>query len=179
LGVAISTGFPLGIALAAGMPVACLLTTTRGAALQSAAAYYLAALWPMIPALVRYQRGTIVPGVLWVVTALLLAIPWTIAWTANRGQFVWRAPLALLASVVPPLGIIGLASPLSAAGYIFPGTGWAGLLLILFLPGILLSVPVLTFRARCAALAFVAAFCIGVNLDAHIVGRMQPGPPVG
>jgi hypothetical protein len=179
LGAAISTGFPLGIALAGGMPVACLLTTTRAAAFQSAAAYYLAALWPMIPAVVRYQWGTIVPWVLWVITALLLAIPWTIAWTANRDQFVWRVPLALAASVVPPLGIIGLASPLTAAGYIFPGTGWAGLLLILFLPGILLSVPVLTFRARWVALAFVTGFCIGVDLDAHIVGRTQPRPPVG
>jgi hypothetical protein len=73
-------------AFAAGMPVECLLTTTRAAAFQSAAAYFLAVLWSMIPARVRYQRGAVLPGVLWVITARLPAIPWTIAWTANGGH---------------------------------------------------------------------------------------------
>jgi hypothetical protein len=161
------------------MPFASLLPTTRKAAFQSATGYYLAALWPMIVGLARYFGGAFVPVVLWVFAAILLTIPWMMAWTANRSQCIWRAPIAVLASVVPPLGIIGLASPLIAAGYIFPGTRWAGLLAVLLLPGILLSLSVLNFQTRCVALAFVAGFCVGLNIASHIAGRKQPAPPPG
>ena len=54
-------------------------------------------------------------------------------------HFLWRAPLALMVTIVPPLGIIGLASPLTAAGYLFPGTAWVGLAVVALLPGIVLS----------------------------------------
>lgn len=39
-------------------------------------------------------------------------------------------PAALLIITVPPIGIIGWASPLTGAGVLFPGLGWYGILLV-------------------------------------------------
>ena len=143
MGLGVSTGHPLGIIAAAGMPLACLTPGTRKAAFKSTLGYYVAAIWPMVPGLDRYmgQAATsLIPIAMWVLSAILLSLPWTIAWTSDRRvDCVWRVPLALLATIVPPLGIIGLASPLTAAGYLFPGTAWVGLAAVALLPGIVLS----------------------------------------
>ena len=98
LGLGVSTGHPLGIVAAAGMPVACLTPGTRKAALKTALGYYVAALWPMVPGLDRYighSAKILFPLAIWVLTALLLSVPWTIAWTSDRLHCLWRAPLAL------------------------------------------------------------------------------------
>ena len=154
MGLGVSTGHPLGIIAAAGMPLACLTPGTRKAAFKSTLGYYGAAIWPMVPGLDRYtgQSTTLlIPLAIWVFAAILLSVPWTIAWTSDRRvDCIWRAPLALLATIVPPLGIIGLASPLTAAGYLFPGTGWVGLAAVALLPGIILSTQALGLRRRCA-----------------------------
>ena len=77
---------------------------------------------------------------IWVGAAMLLSLPWTLAWTPNgRLQYLWRVPLAEIAGVVPPLGLIGFISPLTGAGYLFPGTGWIGLIATSLLPGIVLA----------------------------------------
>ena len=156
MGLGVSTGYPLGIIAAAGMPFACLAPGTRKAAFRSTFGYYVAALWPMVPGLDRYigQSATsLIPIAIWVFAAILLSVPWTIAWTSDRRvNCLWRAPLALLATIVPPLGIIGLASPLTAAGYLFPGTGWVGLAAVALLPGIVLSTQALALRRRCVVL---------------------------
>lgn len=52
---------------------------------------------------------------------------------------MWRCPIALLATIVPPLGLIGWASPTAAAGLLFPGTGYVGFALTVLLPGIVVS----------------------------------------
>ncbi len=171
MGLAGSTGHPLGMIAAAGMPLACLTPATRKAAFQSTLAYYAAGLWPMVPGLERYTGQSAIvlaPLTLWIVTAVLLSLPWTMAWTLNQSHLLWRAPLALLATVIPPLGIIGLASPLAASGYLFPGTAWAGLAAIALLPGILLLAPALTLR-RCR---FVKCFAIGCCLCLAIGGHI-------
>jgi len=112
-------------------------------------------------------------------TAILLSVPWGIAWTSDHLHSLWRAPLALLATIVPPLGIIGLASPLVAAGYVFPGTGWTGLAAVGLLPGIFLSTQVLSFRRRCVALSFVIGFCIGISIDGRFFPPNRTVPPRG
>src|ERR1700730_3696279 len=97
IGLAVSTGCPVGIIAAAGMPVVCLTPGTRMAAFKSTLGYYVAALWPMLPGLERYigySASPLVPLVLWVFTAILLSAPWTIVWTSNRFHCLWRAPVA-------------------------------------------------------------------------------------
>jgi len=182
IGLGVSTGYPLGIIVAAAMPFACLMPRTRKAAFNSTVAYYLAGLWPMIPGLNRYtgKSATIlIPIALWILTAILLSIPWTIAWTSDELHFIWRAPLALLATIVPPLGIIGLASPLTAAGYLFPRTRWIGLAAIALLPAILLSTQVLGLRRRCVVLALAIGLCTGFAVQGRIFPSGDAEPPRG
>jgi hypothetical protein len=168
MGLGVSTGYPLGMIAAAGMPVAVLAPGSRKSAFNSALGYYLAALWPIIPGLDRYigRSATVAaPIALWVLAAVLLSLPWSIVAMSDRLQYLWRSPLALLATVIPPLGIIGLASPLIGAGYLFPGTAWAGLALVAFLPGIVLAVQALPILPRYFLLSLVFGFCIGFALD--------------
>jgi hypothetical protein len=159
-----STGYPVGMMAAAGMPVVCLAPGTRRAAFKCALGYYVAALWPMVVGLDRYvgQSPTFVASLaLWALAAVLLSFPWAMAATSDRLKCLWRAPLALLATVIPPLGIIGLASPLTAAGYVFPGTSWSGLVLLTLFPGIVLAAGALPVCRRWVVRCFVIGLCIG------------------
>jgi apolipoprotein N-acyltransferase len=70
-------------------------------------------------------------------------------------------------SVPPPLGIIGVASPLTAAGLLFPGTAWLGL------TGTVAAIIALALRPATATAATVllAAIC-------NMVYPGMPKPPV-
>jgi hypothetical protein len=48
MGLGVSTGSWLGMVVAAGMPIVCLMPATRRAAFESTLGYYVAALWPMV-----------------------------------------------------------------------------------------------------------------------------------
>jgi hypothetical protein len=181
LGLGVSTGYPLGMMAAVGMPLACLAPDTREGALKSAFGYYAAALWPMIMGLEAYWKSEIpvIPIVLWALTAILLSVPWAIAWTSNRVHCLWRAPLALLATIVPPLGIIGLASPVTGAGFLFPGTDWVGLALIGLLPGVIISSQALETRHRWSVLCFTIASCTAVGVVARMLYTQDADRPAG
>ncbi len=58
--------------------------------------------------------------------ALVNAIPWAFMWRADPHG--WRAVAAVALTAIPPIGIIGWANPLTAAGIVFTSTGWAGLI---------------------------------------------------
>ncbi len=68
---------------------------------------------------------TVLGYLLWLASAALLSLPWV--WATNG----WRTSVAITAGALPPLGIIGWLSPLTAVGFWFPGLGWAGLALAL------------------------------------------------
>ena len=70
-------------------------------------------------------RGTAI----WFGTSLVLATVWGLCWSPRRRGL--RAITAILLTTLPPIGIIGWTSPLSALGILFPGTGWIGLVLTL------------------------------------------------
>jgi hypothetical protein len=87
----------------------------------------------------------------WLIATFILATPLTLAWTENRAALAWRMPLALLSVAVPPIGLIGWASPLTAAGVLFPGTAWFGLSVAAITPGLTPT------RPRTALFAIVLA----------------------
>ena len=181
MGLSISTGYPLGMIVAVGMPVAVLAPGTRKSAFKGAFGYYLAALWPLIPGLERYigRSATVTPLALWALASVLLSLPWTIAATTQRAQYLWRVPIVLFATVIPPLGIIGLASPLTSAGYLFPGTAWAGLALVAFIPGIVLAAQALPVLPRYPLRFLVIGFCIGSALAGWYLKSGDAPIPLG
>ena len=81
---------------------------------------------------------------------------------------LWRVPLGLLVSIVPPLGLIGWASPTVAAGLLFPATGYVGFVVTLFIPGCLAVFPKLTIV--CAAV---------LALGCNVIHPRSPEAPTG
>jgi len=63
----------------------------------------------------------------WAGASAALALPWAL------GRSAWGRLFALIATGIPPLGVIGWLSPLNAAGAVFPHQSWVGLILMLIL----------------------------------------------
>ena len=181
IGLAISTGHPFGIVAAAGMPIACLAPGTRMAAFRNTLGYYSAGLWPMIPGLERYigqATSHLVAVVIWAFAAILLSGPWALAWTPGRRlHYLWRVPLAIIAAIVPPLGLIGFISPVTAAGYLLPGTGWIGLATTAFLPALVLALRDEAAGCAGAFLRFAFFAVIALALGANVFAPKEVKPP--
>jgi Carbon-nitrogen hydrolase len=68
--------------------------------------------------------------VLWVAASLSFVMVHTALWTSRSGwRKTVRYALAAVLMSVPPFGIVGWASPITAAGVLFPGWGWVGLVM--------------------------------------------------
>jgi apolipoprotein N-acyltransferase len=72
-------------------------------------------------------------------------------------------------SVLPPLGLIGWASPLTSAGFLFPGTSWFGLIGCAFATGALAWRPKL-------AIVVLVTLAIGINLSFVSAGDVPALP---
>jgi hypothetical protein len=100
-----------------------------------ALAYYAAATWPIVPsAAVFFGEGGSMMRLLaasiagWAFIAVANAAPWAL-WSPRRPfSRVVSLLLGLLLPALPPLALIGLASPLAGVGLLLPGTGIAGCL---------------------------------------------------
>lgn len=154
------------IAFAFAVPVLVGLQSRRAGALAVALAYFAAASWPLIRAYTAFVGTTMIAGALaWIVAAVLLAVPLTVAWNKSRTAAAWRIPMALAAGVLPPLGLVGWASPVTSAGVLFPGTAWLGLAALIIAPGL-----ILLGRSRIwIAIAFACVLC-------HCFSRPVPPP---
>jgi hypothetical protein len=100
--------------------------------------YYAAASWPLIPGARAFfgVHGTPLIGLLLcLAAAALLALPWILLFTCERRKAALSMPLCVLLTAIPPLGIIGWASPLLSAGVLLPGSKWFGLALIIVFLG--------------------------------------------
>lgn len=169
LGVAISNGSPLGLAVSILAPVVFLRQSSRFYAFVCAVIYHLAALrdLPLVSRNFFGPTSGLAEGIpLWIIAAGLLSVPWIWAWSPSPIPSLWRCPIALLLSVFPPLGIIGLASPIASAGLLFPGTGFAGFALTLCVPALLLNF----WEASSIAIASAV-------LLFHLPAGTQPPPP--
>ena len=119
-------------------------------------------------------RDLLMATLIWFGSSILLSVPWTLAWTSDRhSQYLWRVPLANLAGIVPPLGLIGFISPVIGAGYLFPGTGWFGLAATVLLPGIVLALCHSSASSARIGLrvALTAGVAMGIYAHAFIAGQ--------
>lgn len=102
---------------------------TRIAAALVAAGYFLAASRGLPSGVAQFFAADLWVGLcFWIVAALSFVAVHAVLWTARRG---WAMParyfMVLVLTAFPPLGITGWAHPLTAAGILFPGWGWWGL----------------------------------------------------
>jgi hypothetical protein len=132
--------------------------------------YYIGASWPLIPGARTFfgARGGIIEGIsICLGASALLAIPAGVLFTQNRKARPFAITAMFLLTALPPLGIIGWASPFLAAGVLFPGTAWFGLILTLALLQFFGRFPVHT----ATTVALVALVANGFY--------RAPSPPVG
>jgi hypothetical protein len=172
---AISVGASLAwvpsMALMFLMPLLAAIQRSRVSAYCVAFTYYAGASWALVPAARNFfgvEPSPAASVILWLFSSTLLAAPWAVAWMAGRHGIVWRLPLGVLSAVLPPLGIIGWASPLTSAGILFPATGWCGLIATATMPGLLVVRPRVVLTGA-------ATFMIFSNL----VFTGVPAPPAG
>jgi hypothetical protein len=160
IGLGVSFAFLPAMALMFLMPAIAFAQPSRRMAFLSAFTYYAGAAWAIIPAIRNFfgpDAGPASGVLLWLAAATLLALPWPLVWSPRRQQAFWRIPVGVMLGVVPPLGIIGWASPLLSAGLLFPGTAWFGLAAALIVPAWLVTI------GRMAAIATVlCAVCVNI-----------------
>src|SRR6267143_4734757 len=128
------SGHLAAIPLSLVAPLLVYHTKSRKHAYVSMFSYYAGASWPLIPGARAFfgVQGTPSIGLfLCLGAAVLLALPWGLLFTRGRGRAAFCVPLCILLTAMPPLGIIGWASPLLSAGVLFPGSKWFGLAFII------------------------------------------------
>ena len=98
--------------------------------------YYTTALWPAAAASYLFFHFTsVVAGAAIVVLfSTLLSLPWWALWKSvdsrASGSRATRLLFALGLAALPPIGLFGVAHPLTATGVVLPATGFAGLMII-------------------------------------------------
>lgn len=107
------------------------LSRTRLSAFIVALMYYLAASRGMLSGASLFfadPSGVPIYAIgtgLWLLAGAMLAGVWALAW--GRRYLGTRILVVLVVLSVPPVGLIGWANPITAAGALFPGWGWGGL----------------------------------------------------
>lgn len=130
-----------------------------------------------VPAIFRYffaGQGGVIGLSAWAGHAVLLALPWAAAHappTAPGWRRAIGVMIALLILTVPPFGLFHWSSPLLAAGLLYPGWQWYGVLLTLALLALLASAD---YAARPIRLGAAAAVALAATVNA--VYR-APAPP--
>lgn len=123
------------------LPLALLLPSlwasarSRTTAAGVAAGYFLAASRGLPRGVATFFSTSLVDGLaLWFGAALVFTVVYAGFWTRPSGAGrALRWTMATILMAVPPLGIVGWAGPITAAGMVFPGWGWAGVVATLVL----------------------------------------------
>jgi hypothetical protein len=141
--IAWNAGSMYGFAL---LPIVAYLwarSKTRPAAFCTLYAYYLAAAWCQLPSISTFWRpldGSPAYGAaiaVWLGANALLSLVWAMAW--GKKYRAIRLLVVLLVLSLPPIGVIGWASPLTGAGIWYPDMRWYGLGLFIALLAFLAS----------------------------------------
>ena len=122
-------GHPLAFALGMAFPALWAFAPSRSIAALVALAHFLGASRGL-PAGVAIFFGTqfIIGLSLWLAASLTFVVVHALLWTSQGGSIrTLRFACAAVLMAVPPAGIVGWAHPITAAGALFPGWGWAGL----------------------------------------------------
>lgn len=156
------------IPLSVVVPCLIAIQPTRSTAGATSFAYYAAASLPVIAVAKAYWPSREASAVLmWLAAAALLSLPWCFCWTRRESRRPWTAAVAVALTAVPPLCIIGWASPLLSAGVLFPNSAWFGIAAVLALPGLLI-------HKRTRLITLLAATAASLVLNTHVKHVTRP-----
>jgi len=114
------------------MPALVFAATTRIYATFAAFAYYGVAAGGLSAVASVFFGADAPVGLGWMVwsaATAILTLPWTLLWSSAHAGYEWRIAAALAIATVPPVGIVGWASPITSAGILYPRWGWIGIVL--------------------------------------------------
>jgi apolipoprotein N-acyltransferase len=135
------------IPLALLAPLLLYHTQSRAHSYATLLSYYVGATWPLIPGASAFfsARGTTIEGILLCFGAcILLGIPGALLFTRNRALRPFAITGMFVLTALPPLGLIGWASPFLSGGVLFPNTAWLGVIGTLALIPLLARFPMRT-----------------------------------
>lgn len=129
VGLSAWSGEVLALPFAVLFPALWAFAPSRWAAAGVSAGYFLAASRGLPQGVMNFYGSGLEAGIaLWFAASLSFVAVHAVLWTRRRGwRPVIRYAIAAVLMSVPPFGIVGWAHPITAAGVIFPGWGWAGL----------------------------------------------------
>jgi len=168
LGVVGWSGNPITLPLTMAFPAVWSLAGSRVGAALIAGAYFLGASRGLPEGVSIFFDSDIVLGLsLWAVASLAFVGVHAAFW-ARRGG--WRQGrnyfLANLLMSVPPLGIVGWANPVTAAGIILPGWGWWGL-----------SLAIVMLMVATTRLRWITIIVVGALALVSAMRWTEPGSP--
>ncbi|WP_207002591.1 nitrilase-related carbon-nitrogen hydrolase [Trinickia mobilis] len=116
---------------------------------------------------------------IWIAPSLVLASVWALCW--GRRRLSLRTVMALLLVSLPPVGLIGWASPIAGVGVLFPALGWVGLVLtVVAFVALAVGSRMFSSFARLLARGRLAvaslAGCAVVSVTANIIASPAPMP---
>ncbi len=122
-------GVALALPLSLAFPVVWSMAKSRDVAALISGGYFLAASRGLPQGVAAFYGSDLLPGILlWIIASSSFVLVHTLLWTAADGlQRAFRYLAAGILMAVPPFGILGWAHPITAAGVLFPGWGWLGL----------------------------------------------------
>jgi hypothetical protein len=150
------SGYVLAIPLSLAFPVLWSIARSRRIAGLVSTAYFLAASRGLPQGVAAFYGSDLLPGVLlWIAASSGFVFVHALLW--RRAGELRQAPRYIAACIlmaVPPFGILGWAHPITAAGILFPGWGWLGLV------GLAAGLSVLTTRYRPVAIVALSGLWI-------------------
>jgi hypothetical protein len=138
------SGSVLTLPLSLAFPLLWSAARTRKVAALVSIGYFLAASRGLPQGVAAFYGSDLLPGlVLWITASSGFVFVHAILWTAADGpKRAFRYATAGVLMAIPPFGIVGWAHPITAAGVLFPGWGWTGLV------ALAIGLAVLTTRYR-------------------------------
>lgn len=161
VGVVGWSGVTLMLPLALAFPWLWAAAPSRLAAAGVAAGYFLGASRGLPQGVMAFFDTGLASGIaLWALASSAFVGVHTVLWSRRADiDRLFSFGLASILMAVPPFGIIGWAHPLTSAGVIFPGTGWAGVALA---AGAMIALTTRYWRAAALAVG-VAWLCAAAS----------------
>lgn len=129
VGLVAWSGEPRLLPAAMLFPALWALSPTRLCATIASTGYFLAASRGLPQGVSNFYGAGFEAGIgLWIAASVLFVATHALLWTERpgRGRAIRYGIIAVMLSV-PPIGIVGWAHPITAAGILFPGLKWTGL----------------------------------------------------
>jgi hypothetical protein len=132
--------------------------------------YYAASIWPVMPGATQFfgDNAGLHPLsilILWFISSLVLTLPWIWLLLTPGIEAEWALPIGLCITALLPTGVV---NPITVAGVLFPGLGWAGLVATIILFGTLSRFRLysVAITAMLSAICYVSPFLSGFSRSA-------------